>query len=112
MTTSWLLLIIAACCNAGANVLIKFAGEQATFSRSSFFFSWAFVTAIALFGLNFLAYAQSLRTLPLSVAYPLLISLTAFGLAFASVSFFGEKVGMQQISGYILLVVAIFLLSS
>ena len=109
---AWFFVILAATLNTGANVLLKSIGEDPLGPPAAAYFSPLFIAACGLFGLNLLAYTQALKTMPLSVAYPMLVGISAFGIAAASMLSFGDTFTPQRVVGYVLLVVAIYLIGT
>ena len=111
MSLAWVFLIIAAVCNVTANTLLRSVGHGSGGSAAAIYFSWFFIFAVFSFGLNLLAYTQALKSIPLSVAYPMLVGISTFGIAVISSFLFGEAVGPQRIAGYLLLVMALYFLN-
>jgi multidrug transporter EmrE-like cation transporter len=79
---AWLPLVAAVTLNAAANVLLKLGAnrEQLAVATTSAvdkglaFFNAITLVAIVLFGVNVLFYRKALNGLPLSVAYPVMLS--------------------------------------
>jgi multidrug transporter EmrE-like cation transporter len=105
----WVLLVAAFCFNAGANVMLKYA------TRTPVGFNDGIVgfvkgnivglTAIGVFAGNVVLYFLALRTLPLSVAYPIMNGMTMIVVLVLAVSFLGERVAPAQIVGCALVVI-------
>jgi multidrug transporter EmrE-like cation transporter len=112
-----ILLLTALLLNAGANVLMKYsagrihpAAAGAGFAERFFArFHPTFLIGLALFGLNVFAYQASLRSLKLSLAYPLMVSGGYLVILLASWWLFQERLGMMQYFGVGLIVAGIWL---
>lgn len=77
----YLLLAIALVLNAAANVLLRVGAvsgrapaDAAAVGRALAFLNGVTLAAIALFGLNILVYRKALERLPLTLAYPVMLS--------------------------------------
>ena len=115
----YLFLIIALVLNAAANLLIKYAasgrgdtaveavGLQAIIQT---YLSVPFILGIACFGLNLLFYAQALKKLPISLAYPLMVSLGYLLILGVSWFIFGERLAPMRYVGAGLMLVGLWLL--
>ncbi len=110
MRWEWVFLLIAAGFNMGANLLLKNAGDNSVSSATMLYFSWGFVIAVGLFGLNLVAYSQALRTIPVSVAYPTLVGLSTLLLAIFSITFFGDQMNISRLAGFVLLIASLYLI--
>ncbi len=104
------LLALAAVSNAAANALMK-AGMQHTPEEfgilpmvKHYLTSWPIIVGVVLFGLNVLAYTQALAKLSLSVAYPIMVSLTGLVVISVSVFFFKETISWIQWLGFALII--------
>jgi small multidrug resistance pump len=62
---------------------------------------------LILFALNVFFYSASLKTLPLSVAYPVMVGMSFFLVNGYSAFWLGEKVTGMQSVGYVLIVLGI-----
>jgi multidrug transporter EmrE-like cation transporter len=65
-----------------------------------------------LFATNVIFYYLALRTIPLSFAYPVMVTGSFLLLGFASTFFFREQVNMMQLLGYALVILGITLVSA
>jgi multidrug transporter EmrE-like cation transporter len=82
---AYLFLVTALVLNAAANLLIKYSNLQRAASGQvgagglseliHTYLTFPFVAGMVCFGLNLLFYTQALKKLPLSLAYPLMVSL-------------------------------------
>lgn len=107
---SWIWFIIAVIFNIFANVLIKLASNKGV-ENLEVYFSWQFILGLAFFGLNLLFYTKSLANVPLAVAYPTLVGLSALGIAVSSFFLFEPYFSMRQCIGIVLLIISIYLIS-
>lgn len=112
-----ILLVTALVLNAAANVLMKYSAQHAHAApagaglaeRLSARFHPAFVAGLLLFGLNVFAYQASLRTLKLSLAYPLMVSGGYLLILLASWFLFQERIGLGQYFGIGLILAGIWM---
>ena len=104
------LLAIAVLFNGLANVLMKAgmrtppAAAGALGMIKHYLTSWPLVIGMILFALNLLAYTQALTRLPLSVAYPIMVSLTGLIVITGSMLVFKESIAWIQWLGFALIV--------
>ena len=114
-----LFLALALVMNAAANVLIKYAatrsvahplGENASFvARLASYVSPFFVLAIALFGMNLLAYSVALRSFRISIAYPIMVSGGYVLILIAGWFLFQERLNPPQYAGIGLILAGLWL---
>lgn len=103
----YIFLGLAFVCNAGANVLLKL-GAQHKFSIAPLLhgeITLAHIytgSAIMLFALNLGFYLMALRSIPLSVAYPVMVGMT-FLITMGASFFLGEHIGIVHIIGVTLI---------
>jgi multidrug transporter EmrE-like cation transporter len=112
-----ILLATALVLNATANVLVKYSATHIVPSSPGA--AWpvrlisvlnpAFVVGLILFGLNVFAYQGALRSLKLSVAYPIMVSGGYLLILLASWFFFQERLGPAQYAGIALILAGIWL---
>ncbi|MFH1143426.1 MAG: SMR family transporter [Candidatus Eisenbacteria bacterium] len=116
---AYFFLVIALVLNAAANLLIKYAAVQrgaaappATGMSAALraYFSVPFVLGVICFGLNLLAYTQALRKLPISSAYPIMVSLGYLIILLVSWFVFQERLGPQRYAGAALMMIGLWLL--
>lgn len=108
---SWVFLAIAIGFNCMANVLIKMTtgGGQASLFQQ--FFSPFFIGAGMLYVINLAFYALAVRTLPMAVAYPVLVGVTAVSLTVVTSALFGETLNIWNYLGIALAVVSVGLMT-
>jgi multidrug transporter EmrE-like cation transporter len=106
-------LIIALIFNATANILLKLGaiGEQGT-SIKALIANPLIVIGVTIFGLNVYFYIQALRTLPISLVYPVM---TAVG--FVIINTYGlwvlkEPMSLTTILGYAIIILGIILVTA
>ncbi|MDM7914221.1 MAG: SMR family transporter [Candidatus Eisenbacteria bacterium] len=112
-----ILLAAALVLNAGANVLMKYSAARAHLApesaglleRLAARFHPAFLVGLALFAANVFAYQASLRTLKLSLAYPIMVSGGYLLILFASWFLFQERLGLIQYFGIGLILAGIWM---
>jgi len=120
---AYLFLAGALTLNALANVLIKYSmGERArplfavqgtALASIAPYLTWSFLAGIVCFALNLVCYSLALRTLKLSVAYPLMVSLGYLAiLAFQWMFQMGERLTMHQYLGVGLILVGVWFVVS
>jgi multidrug transporter EmrE-like cation transporter len=111
-----LFLVTALVLNASANILIKYSALHPAATRPGWpsflqvFLNWPFVLGVACFGLNLLAYTMALRKLPLSLAYPIMVSVGYLIILGVSAFLFQEKLAVRQYMGTALMLGGLWLL--
>lgn len=111
----YVLLLAAVAVNALANLLLKMAsakgvsmslegGLVASVARNGLF-----IVALAVFAANVLLYFAALRSLPLSVAYPIMVAGTFVLVNGAGAFMLRETVAPAQLFGYLLIVAGVAL---
>ncbi|MBN2715190.1 MAG: EamA family transporter [Deltaproteobacteria bacterium] len=117
MARGFILLAIAVIFNGVANVLMK-KGMTGTESHTGvseairhYLTSWPILVGLALFGLNVIAYTQSLSRIPLSVAYPIMVSLTGLIVIGGSLVLFKETINNYQWIGFALIIGGVILVA-
>ena len=109
MMYSWSLILFSACCSTLGNVLIKIASEN--WNAGSF---WGLISfglgGVFFYFLNLAGFIVALRYLNVSVAYPVLASISFILLAFASNYFLNEEFTRLQIFGLTLIILGLLLL--
>ncbi|MBN2803518.1 MAG: EamA family transporter [Deltaproteobacteria bacterium] len=73
--------------------------------------SWPIIIGLGLFALNVIAYTQALSKLPLSVAYPIMVSLTGLIVITGSLIIFKESINLLQWIGFALIIVGVILVA-
>ena len=117
---AYVFLVIALVLNAAANLLIKAAATAREASGSppaaglaglvQTYVSVPFVLGVLCFGLNLLAYTQALKKLPISEAYPMMVSLGYLIILVVSWFLFDEHLTPQRYIGAGLMLVGLWLL--
>lgn len=123
--SAYLFLALALIFNACANLLIKYSNLQREATGAVAAGGWAglvqtyltvpFVVGMLCFGLNLLAYTQALKKLPLSLAYPMMVSL-GYVIILAVSSFVlpdqfpGERMSTARYAGAGLMLAGLWLL--
>jgi len=111
----YVFLVIAICCNAAANVMLKLAagrpfslagGAGKVVADNSHL-----ILGLFLFAVNVLFYVAALRVLPLSVAYPLMVGMTFLIVSAAASYFLGEAFTLWHVIGYLLILCGIVAVS-
>lgn len=109
------LLGIAVIFNGIANILMKEgmrhqgeAGGEEILGLAAmvkhYLTSWPVMVGLALFALNVIAYTQALTKLPLSVAYPIMVSMTGLIVIAGSMILFKETITWMQWVGFALII--------
>ncbi len=111
---AYLLLIIAFSLNALANILLKSAASIGIFGsvlvpHVFVVQNWKLILGLSFFALNVVFYFLALRSLSLSVAYPVMVVMTFVLVNAGAAYFFGEQIHTIQIIGYALMVLGIVL---
>jgi multidrug transporter EmrE-like cation transporter len=96
------LLVISSVILCIGNLCIKYSRISSEGLISPFF-----VLGIALFTFNMFIYSETLRILPLSVAYPIFSSLAFVFITIASHFIFNETITLIQIVGILLVILGI-----
>ena len=105
----WLFLLLASLFNI-AGILVLKRSAAPDLATSTLGLSWTLVGGIGLFVVNLIFYVKALRDIPVALAYPISIGLTAPGVSLGAL-FFGERVTPLQLLGTALVVGGIFVLS-
>ena len=107
------LLAVALALNAVANILMKAGMRNAPEATDAvamarhYLTSWPVIVGVVLFGLNVIAYTQALTKIPLSVAYPIMVSLGGMIVVLGSIYFFKESVTWIQVVGFLLIIAGV-----
>ena len=97
----------------GGAVLVAVAGVCLWFHDDPFvlfLIATVLVYTLACFGLNLLSYTQALKKLPISLAYPLMVSIGYLIILIVSWSVFGERLAPVRYAGAGLMIVGLWLL--
>jgi multidrug transporter EmrE-like cation transporter len=112
-----ILLGTALVLNAAANILIKYSATRIVTPRSAALLPSrlgaalqpAFLLGLMLFALNVFAYQAALRTLRISVAYPVMVGGGFMLILLASTFLFHEHLRAVQYAGIVLILAGILL---
>ncbi len=114
-----LILALAICFNALANILIKVGMLRAGGMRlelesllRDFALNPVVVLGVLSFALALVCYGYVLSHLNLSVAYPIMTSLGYAIVVLASVAFLGERLSPVQVVGLMAIVIGVWLVAS
>lgn len=117
----WIPLIIALVLNAAANVLLKVgatvekpaADSASLVSKVLGFLNAVTLVALFLFGLNILFYRKALGALPLSVAYPVMLSgsLLLATVAARFLPMLDERISPLQLAGMVVIVAGVWMVT-
>ncbi len=114
---AYVFLVIALVLNAAANLLIKYSAlgraggaETGLSGALRTYLTLPFLAGVCCFGLNLLAYTQALRKLPISLAYPLMVSLGYLIILGVSYFLFGERLAIHRYLGAGLMIAGLWLL--
>ncbi|MCK4412393.1 MAG: EamA family transporter [Candidatus Eisenbacteria sp.] len=117
---AYLFLVIALVLNAAANLLIKYAAIAREGSGSppaaglaglvQTYVSVPFVLGVLCFGLNLLAYTQALKKLPISAAYPIMVSVGYLMILAVSWFLFHERMAPPRYIGAGFMLLGLWLL--
>src|ERR1700722_11302001 len=110
----YLYLFCAFALNATANILVKLGAARgfdfSTFSPIPLLVSnWQFVLGLFLFALNVIFYFLALRSLSISVAYPIMIVMSFIIINGFAFFILGERVLPLQLCGYAPTIAGLFL---
>ncbi len=116
--SAYLFLGLALTFNALANVLIKYSMSRSirplipvggtTVAFLAPYLSWSFLTGVLCFGMNLACYSLALRSLKLSLAYPLMVSLGYIIILCFGWFLFGERLTPLQYVGIGLILVGLW----
>ncbi len=109
---SWVFLILASVNSTLGNLLLKKSQLDAVEGSAwQVLLSPWFFAGLVCYGVNVVLFVLALRTLPVSIAYPVLAA-TGFGfLAVAAYFLFSEHLGVLQIAGLAMIVGGILLVA-
>ncbi len=117
--TAYIFLILALVLNAAANILIKLSQtrlaatevQQVGFAGIvQTYLNWPFIVGICCFGLNLLAYTQALKRLPLSIAYPMMVTVGYLIILVVSWFLFQERLTATKYIGAVMMIGGLWLL--
>jgi multidrug transporter EmrE-like cation transporter len=93
--------------NATANILLKWGaahGVRLDVPPAQLLQENAILIAgFIAFALNAVLYFLALRTLPITIAYPVMVGMSFLIIAIAGVFYFGEALSVVHVTGYVLI---------
>lgn len=98
-------------CNAAANILIKYSmtrGGGETAKGLAIYMQPLYLLALALFGMNLVAYSWALKSFKISAAYPVMVSGGYLLILLAGWFLFGERLSSVQYAGVGLILAGIW----
>jgi len=111
-------LTLALLFNALANILIKYSMSHGVRSflplqgsalkPVAVFMSWPYLLAVFFFATNLVCYSMALRSLKLSLAYPLMVGLGYLVILAVQLVIFGEKLTSLQYLGVALILAGVW----
>jgi len=118
MNSKILFIILAIFFNAFANIFMKYGVKKQIVKISgikqlilSYLNNPLLLVGIAFFGVALIFYSKALEKFNLSIAYPLMTSSGILIVTLWSLLFFGEKLGVYQISGLFMIIGGIWFLN-
>ncbi|MCW5222551.1 EamA family transporter [Verminephrobacter aporrectodeae] len=113
----WIILLLGIAANSSASLLVKIAVMPPRKFPSlsdpmSAFTNWPFWLGLGLYGAAFLLYAAALARIPLNVAHPILTCGAVASVAFLSMIIFKEPFHWITVTGILLVIAGVFLISS
>ncbi len=114
----YIYLTIAFCLNATANIILKISANS--FQGKPFFTAVSretllsfikerslFIFGIFLFALNVFFYYASLRTVQVSVAYPVMVAMSVLIINGYAIFFLNESIRAIQVAGYVAIIIGV-----
>ncbi len=111
-------LIAALVMNALANVLVKYSMSRSVrpfvslqgtvLAPVAAFLSWSYLLAIFCFAANLACYSLALRSLKLSLAYPLMVGAGYLVILAFQLFLFGERLSTAQYAGIALILAGVW----
>lgn len=112
---AYIFLIISSAFSIAASVSLKMAALS---NKSSELLNNKFtdqllcyLCAVVFYGLGFVFYALSLKKLDLSLAYPLMVGVSIFGIFIYGLALGNELMTFSRLTGGVLLIIGIFLIN-
>jgi len=108
-------LTIAFVLNSAANIILKVGAKDGIKwvglgPSQVFTHNLLLITGLFLFAVNVVFYFLALRNLPLSTAYPIMMVMSFLIINSYALLFLGEKIGVGQLIGYLLVIVGILMI--
>ncbi len=111
---SILYLIIAFIFNSAGSIVFKIAANRGIVFHGSLFSiiyrNYLFIAGCFLFAVNAVFFVLALRTLPLSVANPIMLIMSFIIVAIVSMLLLHERLDVLQLIGYALLIVGVIII--
>jgi len=110
MKTAILLVLLASLHSTLGNLMLKksrLVAESGHLGMIGQFLSVWFVGAVFFYVVNVFLFAKALDRLPVSVGYPILAASGFLLLTLAAAAFFGERIGVWQVAGLVLVIAGI-----
>ncbi len=104
---SYVFLVLALILNAVANISIKKAALSLDTGISGVLSNPFVYLGVVMFALNLLLYYLALRTLPISVAYPIMVGAGFLLISVYASMFLHESISSFHIIGYVLIVIGL-----
>lgn len=109
--TAWLALVGAILFNTLGNLFIK-SFSIATEVRSPLdYLTPAFILGMAFFGSNVVLYSFALKSIPIVVAYPILVGMSLAAVSLVAVFWFKESFGLSHLLGVVFVTIGIICLA-
>lgn len=109
-----LYLIIAFILNASGNVVFKIAATHGIIMQGTIFSiiwrNYLVIIGFFLYAMNALFYVLALRTLPLSLAYPVMMVMSLIIVNIVSIFLLHEHINTFQLVGYALLILGVVII--
>src|ERR1035437_144418 len=108
-------LIIAFILNSTGSVMFKVAANRGGFILQGSFFSilyhnYPFILGCFLFATNAIFFVLALRTLPLSIANPVMLIMSFIIVSIISILLLNERINSFQLIGYALLILGVIII--
>jgi len=110
MSMAWVWLALSLLGSTAGNILMKFTSRSST-NGIEMFLSIPFLIGTVLFAAGLICYVRALETLPLGVAYPVLVGCSIVAISFVAIMFFGESISFAHVAGVVLIFLGIVILA-
>lgn len=111
--TAFLWIVFAALFSCAGNIFIKMASTQASPNNMFWdqYLNIFFIIGACFFGINLLFFGLALKTSPVSIAYPILATLSFVALTISAAMFLSEQIRFQQYLGLVVCLFGVWLLA-
>ncbi|HVB15800.1 MAG TPA: SMR family transporter [Stellaceae bacterium] len=109
--TGWVMLAVSIVFNVAGNLFVKQFSATTEIRNVWDYVSVPFVLGIAAFGIGVIFYGRALKDIPIVLAYPIQVGACIVVIALFAVAVFGERIGLRDALGFLLIVGGIALLS-